>query len=423
MMARRRGNGEGSFVKRADGRWAATVLLPNGERKWVYGATRKEVAERMAKVVEDARRGIMPVSGLVTVGDLLDQWLTGARSTVRPSTFGSYCEIVRLHLKPELGRVRLAKLEPGHVERLLRRKLDAGLSPRRVQYIHAVLRRALGRAVRWGWIGRNVATLVDPPRVRRSEIEPLTPQEIGQLFDALEGERLRALYVLAVSTGLRQGELLGLIWGDVDLVGRRLTVARALQRVGGVPTFVEPKSARSWRTVPLPGLASAALQAHSALQASERERAGARWRGEEGLNALVFCTVEGLPLHSSTVTHQFQRILSAAGIRRRRFHDLRHSCATALAGAGVPARVVMELLGHSQISLTMNTYSHVLPDMQREAGRRMDDFLRSVQPGGHPADAPTEELLSKLLSPGRSEAVEVEREAHLTPSGEFKNGL
>lgn len=219
---------------------------------------------------------------------------------------------------------------------------------------------------------------MDQPRVRRREVEPLTPLEIGQLFDALEDERLRALYVLAVSTGLRQGGLLGLTWGDLDLVGGRLTVARPLQRVDGVPTFIEPKSARSWRTVPLPGFASAALQAHRALQASERERAGARWRGKEGLRALVFCTVDGRPLHSSTVTHRFERVLRNAGIRRRRFHDLRHSCATVLARQGVPARVVMELLGHSQISLTMNTYSHVLPEMQPEAGERMEGFLRGI---------------------------------------------
>ncbi len=376
MGSRRRANGEGSFTRRADGRWAAALRLPNGERKWLYGSTRKEVADQVSRVLEDARRGVFPVSGRLTVADLLQEWLTqGARSTVRASTYRSYAEIVRLHLVPDLGRVRLAKLEPAHVERLLRRKLDAGLSPRRVQYIHAVLRRALGRAVRWGWIARNVATLVDPPRVRRHEIQPLSPSEIGRLFEALDRERLRALYILALSTGLRQGELLGLAWEDLDLRAGRVRVRRALQRVEGVSTFVEPKSERSRRTVPVPGFACEALVAHRMGQEREREEAGSRWRGE---GELVFCTALGMPLHASTVSHQFPRILKQAGIRPRRFHDLRHSCATVLAGAGVPARVVMELLGHSQISLTMNTYSHVLPEMQREAGQRMEDFLRGV---------------------------------------------
>lgn len=209
-----------------------------------------------------------------------------------------------------------------------------------------------------------------------------------------------------MSTGLRQGELLGLRWGDVDLVGGRITVARSLQRVDGTASFVEPKSARSWRTVALPALAPAALESHYLLQGGEREQTGAKWKGEGGLNDLVFCTLDGLPLHSSTVTHQFQRILDGAGIPRRRFHDLRHSCATVLTGAGVPPRVVMEILGHSQISLTMNTYSHVLSETQLEAARRMEEFLRSVQAGGHPQEVPTAERLSKWLSPGRSRAVE-----------------
>ena len=376
MGGSRRTSGQGSVYVRRDGRWVGQVLLPTGGRKYVYGRTQREVTDKMAKVVADAGAGVMPAPERLTVGDVLHQWLTeSANYTVRPSTYRSYSAIARLHLVPELGRVRLNTLEPYQVERLLRKKLDAGLSPRRVQYIHAVLRRALNRAVRWGWVGRNVATLVDAPRVRRRRRKPFTPDEIGRLFDELEGERLEALYVLALTTGLRQGELLALFWSDVDLSDGRLSVTRSLQRIDGRVDFVEPKSERSVRTVPVPQFACEVLSRHRQAQTREREAAGARWHGGDDL---VFCTVDGRPLHGGTVTHHFYRILERAKIPRRRFHDLRHSCATVLAAKHVPPRVAMEILGHSQISLTMEVYTDVLSETQREAGEQMDEFMRGL---------------------------------------------
>lgn len=203
--------------------------------------------------------------------------------------------------------------------------------PRRVQYIPAVLRRALGRAVRWGWTSRNVATLVDPPRIRRHEIKPLSPEEIRKLLGALEGERLGALYVLALTTGIRQGELLALRWRDVDLASGAVMIRRSLQRLNGVVEFVEPKTERNRRTVPVPAFACAVLAQHRDDQDRERAAAGARWQAADDL---VLCTARGLPLHGSTNTHQFHRFLERAEIERRRFHDLRHSTATVLMGEG-----------------------------------------------------------------------------------------
>jgi integrase len=165
------------------------------------------------------------------------------------------------------------------------------------------------------------------------------------------------------------------MWGDLDLDRGLLSVRRALQRMDGRVGFVEPKSARSRRTLAIPAFARDILSHHREWQAREREAAGDAWQGSMDL---VFCTVNGMPLDGAAVTHQFHRMLARAGVPRRRFHDLRHSCATVLAAQGVPARVVMELLGHSQISLTMNTYSHVLPDMQREAAEHMDGFIRGI---------------------------------------------
>lgn len=323
-MRRKRGNGEGNIYQRSDGRWEGRVSLPNGDRKSVYGQSRREVADRVRDVLQQLQSGVLPPPDRVTVGDLLYQWLTeGARTSVRPSTYRSYADIVRIHLLPDLARIRLTKLEPHHVERLLARKLDSGLSARRVQYIHAVLRRALNRAVRWGWVSRNVATLVDIPRVERKEIEPLNPAEIAAFLRQVGGDRLEALYVLALTTGLRRGELLGLRWSDLDVEAGTVRVARALQRVNGKTEFVEPKSARSRRVVMFPPFVSDVLRVHRARQAAERLAAGPIWHEAD----LVFTTAEGNPLDGMNLTHRFQRLLERAGVPRRRFHDLRHSCA------------------------------------------------------------------------------------------------
>jgi integrase len=202
-------------------------------------------------------------------------------------------------------------------------------------------------------------------------VQPLTPAEIRLLLEHVEGDRLEALYVLALATGLRQGELLGLGWPDVDLSAGVLTVRRSLQRVNGVIDFVEPKTLRSRRTVSVPASVGDLLRRHRQRQAGERLKAGSVWQE----NDLVFTTGTGRPLDGTNVTRRFQRLLAAAGIPQRRFHDLRHSCATVLLAQGVAARVVMEILGHSQILVTQNTYTHVLPEMHRDAARLMDGFL------------------------------------------------
>jgi integrase len=216
--------------------------------------------------------------------------------------------------------------------------------------------------------------LADVPHVERHEVEPLTQAQIGRFFRVLHGERLEALYVLALTTGLRRGELLGLRWDDVDLDAGRARVTRSLQRVSGRTMFVEPKSARSRRTLTLPAFVTTALKEHRRRQVRERLAAGEAWQD----SGLVFTTADGGPLDGMNLTHHFQRLLRRAGLPQRRFHDLRHSCATVLLGQHVPARVVMEILGHSQISVTMNTYSHVLPAMQEEAAGLMEAWWQDT---------------------------------------------
>ncbi len=372
----KRGQNEGTCYQRKDGRWEAAMTLATVDgkpkRKSFYGRTKAEAMRQMRAAQREHEAGLPVHVGRQTVRQYMDHWLAEVvKPSVRPGTYASYASYVRLHINPNLGHHQLAKLTPQHVQAFLNSRTEAGLSPRTVQYIRAILRRALGQAMKWGLVARNVATLVDPPRSRRSEVRPLTPDQARLFLEAVRGDRLEALYVVAVALGLRQGEVLGVRWEDVDLEAGNLRVRHALQRVGGKLQLVEPKTERSRRTVDLPAPAIDALRAHRDRQAFERSFAADRWQ-EWGL---VFTGPKGTPLDGTAVTKRLQRILAASGLPRQRFHDLRHCCASLLLAQNVPARVVMEILGHSQITLTMNTYSHVMPTAQREAAALMARIL------------------------------------------------
>ncbi|MSQ14883.1 MAG: site-specific integrase [Dehalococcoidia bacterium] len=371
-MSKRRSNGEGSIYKRADGRWAAGAMV-NGERRTFYGKTHEEVSDKLLKARQANRDGKPLPKERLKAAAYLENWLKGIKPNVRPSTHSSYSDLVRLHLIPEIGKVSLAKLTPAQVQALITKKLASGLSPRTVQYIRAVLRRALSQALKWDLVSRNVATLVDPPRVPRNEIMPLGPQQARKLLEAATQERLGALYTLGLATGMRQCELLGLRWTeDVDLEQGIIHVNTALQRINGEYRLVEPKTTKSRRTLHLPGIAITVLRAQRAKQLEERLHLGPNWQNTMGL---VFTTEFGSPLNRSAVTHGFQKFLARSGLPKVAFHSLRHSAATLLLVQGVPARAIMEVLGHSQISVTMNTYAHILPAMQQEAAAKMDAIL------------------------------------------------
>jgi integrase len=314
-----------------------------------------------------------PAAEPLPIGEYLEAWLRDVVAlSVRPKTLVSYRSVVALHLVPALGSIDLRELRPSDVQAYLNAKAQAGLAPRTVTYHRNVLRQALGHAERTELVSRNVARLAVPPRIPRREVRPLTPEQARTFLTAIESERQRALFLIALGVGLRQGEILGLCWPDVDLVAGTIHVRHGLQRVAGVFQLVEPKSATSRRVVPVPGIVRDALVRHQAEQECER----ASWHASEpAFGELIFRTETGMPIDGINVTRRFQRILRDAGLPRQRFHDLRHACASLLLSQGVPARVVMETLGHSQISLTLNTYSHVIPALGREAADRMDRLL------------------------------------------------
>lgn len=373
----KRGQNEGSIHKREDGRWVATVNLGfvNGKRKRksFYGKTRAEVAEQLTKALSDRDRGLPIATERQTVEQFLTAWL---ENTVKPKnaprTSESYHAMCRLHIIPDLGRVQLHKLTPQQVQALMQRKLDAGPSPRTVAYMRSILRIALNQALKWGMVGRNVAALVDPPRQRRYEARPFTPEQARAFLAAVKGDRMEALYTVALSLGLRQGEALGVRWQDIDLENGTLTVRYQLQRYGGKLHLSEPKTEKSRRTVSLPAVCVAALRAHRVRQLEEQLAAGSAWRNEHGL---VFTTPIGTPCEPANVTAQFRGIVERSGLPRQRFHDLRHCCASLLAAQGVPPRMVMEVLGHSQLATTMDLYSHIFPEARRETADLMDAIL------------------------------------------------
>jgi integrase len=314
------------------------VETPAGtKRRTVYGKTRGEVRDKLAKALAERADGLVFDDENMTVGEYVTRWLEdSAKGGLAHRTYANYKLQLRRHIVPAIGRVKLAKLNPAHVQGLYAAKLREGLKPSSVRYMHSVLRRSLEQAVRWNLIPRNQAAIVDPPKVWKEEIKPLDPEQARAFLRAAgeAGDRYEALYVLSLAAGLRMGEALGLKWSDVDLAGGSLRVNRQLQRMrreedAGKPgrlVFSEPKNA-SRRTVDLPQRALAVLKRHRKRQLEEKLKAGSAYED----SGLVFTTAKGTPLDAQNVVNRhFKPLLRRAGLPDIRWHDLRHSCFTLL---------------------------------------------------------------------------------------------
>jgi integrase len=376
-MTRRRRKGHGSIWRRPDGHWvgAVTIRTPLGRpaRRYFYAATQREAHARVLEALRVLEAGGTLGDDRLTIGQLLAQWLEHVRPTVRPRTWRSYEGIVRVHLAPTLGHLRLRHLRPDHVERLLGEQHDAGLSPRTCAYLRVVLRCALNLAVKWQLVSRNAAALANPPRLARPQIPALTPDQARHFLTFLQSRqhRLYPLVAVAVSCGLRQGEILGLRWQDLDLARGRLCVTHALERVGRGWRLVEPKSMTSRRTIHLPEPLVAILRAHRRAQLEQRLAAGARWQEHD----FVFTARHGQPLEGCKLNATVKALLRDAGLPVLHFHALRRSAATLLLAQGVPARTVAEILGHSDVRLTLNTYAHVVEPLHQDAADRVAKVL------------------------------------------------
>lgn len=372
MGTKKRGNGEGTIFQRADGRWSAVITIGRNAtgkqvRKTVYGMTRNEVAEKLTRLQGQKLDGTLSDAPRMILAGWLARWLDDyAAQSVRASTLASYRQIVKLHIDPHIGGVNLQKLHAVQVQGLYSKLQRAKKSPRLIQMVHAVLHRALGRAVKLGLVRLNACHAVERPRVPKHEIKPLEADQISKLLKAAEGDRLEALYVLAISTGMRQGELFGLKWQDIDTEAGTLSVRRTLLEMGKGFIENEPKTRAGSRCVSLPSMAVEALRDHRKRMLVEGF-AGVEW---------VFCSSDGSPLRRGNVSRRsLNPILERAGIQHIRFHDLRHASASMLLSKGVHPKVVQERLGHSQIGITLDIYSHVLQGMDAKAASVFDDLL------------------------------------------------
>jgi integrase len=364
----RTGNGEGSIRLRPDGRWEARYTTEVGgavKRPSVFGTTRQEAADRLRAALNARADGHAPASAKETAGGFLESWLKSAESTIRPRTRDSYEQITHNHLMPRFGRIPLIRLQPQQVSAFYRDLLASGKSAKTVSNIHGVLHKALDQAYRWRLVPTNVADLVDPPRIPHHEMQALTPEEAKQVLAAAEGDPLEALFRLAIAGGLRQGELLALRWPQVDLDHSVVRVIAGLeQRRGHAPVVAQPKSARSRRQVDIGAATVEALRSHKA-QAIEAALAEGHTYDRNGF---VFSQPDGRPLTMSIVYKAWLKLNTKAEVKRVRFHDLRHTCATLLLTQGVNPKVVSEQLGHASIVITLDRYSHVIPTMQQGGG-------------------------------------------------------
>lgn len=376
-MPSRRGHGEGSIYRReSDGRWCAGVDLGwvNGKRKrkMLYGATRKEVAEKLKIALREQQQGLPVASDRQSVAAYLEHYIASVVAIQgKPSTLASYRGTAKRYLVPAFGHRPLAKLAPSDVEALHAAMRARGLALRTIRGAHTLLHGALSHAVRQNLIPRNVCDVVASPTPTRATISPLDAAQIRQLLDAASGDRFAALYHVALTTGMRLGELLGLRWRDVDLERGSLAVRQQINRMVGQGSVASAPKGKRGRGIPLPASTVEALRGHKRRQAEDRLRAGSAWRDHD----LVFASLVGTPLAAQSVYRRFKPLLVRAGVPDIRFHDLRHSAATWLLTLEIHPKVVQERLGHATIAITLDTYSHVLPDIQRGAAEALETAL------------------------------------------------
>lgn len=385
-MASRRGHGEGSIYQRSrDGRWCGVVDLgraPDGRRirRSVTGATRQEVATKLRALQQAADDNRLRIEASMTLERWLSSWLAdhvAHRATVgelRPSTVSSYRQHVRDHIGPHIGAVRLDRLRPAHVRQLHATLLDKGLSPATVARIHATLRKALADAESDELIMTNAASKVSAPSGTTRQPSPLPVEQARALLSRPVDDPWQIAYVLMLGCGLRAGETLALRWSDIDLDSGSLTVRRQVRRHDGELLFGPPKSARSRRTIVMPQLVMNTLEEHRRLQLKTRMRAVV-WEDED----LVVSTGRGTVVDHRNLYRHWEGLRAEMHIDpSTRLHDLRHSAASIALLAGVPLRAVAEFLGHSQISVTADTYSHVLDEMKQQTAERLDTLLRGT---------------------------------------------
>ena len=336
------------------------------KRKTVYGKTKREAQEKLTRLQNQKLDGALSDESKLTVVEYLERWLNDSvRLTSSDSTHVRYEGVVRNYINPAIGGVRLSKLSPSRVQSMFSAMEQGGATANARGYTHSVINQALNVALKWGLVVRNACGSLDRPKTTKRGIQPLTAEEAQRLLVESESHRLHALFVLAVATGIRQGELFALHWPDIDLDRGTISVRHTLEEINGRWRLKEPKTASSRRLVTLPRMAVDALIEH-------RKRILAKgWAGIPW----VFVNTQGTPLlKTNFYRYVWKPLRKAAGIHPIRFHDLRHTQVTLLLSLGENPKVVQERLGHAKISMTLDTYSHVIPGMQQGAADKLDSL-------------------------------------------------
>jgi integrase len=366
----------GNVRRRAKGTWTLTVDIGpdpvTGKRRQTYRTvkgTKKDAEAALAELVRSVETGLDFDSSRLTVGEYLEKWLDASSKRVKQRTFARYSELLRLHVLPIVGSLPLAKLKPLHLEKVYSSAEDKGLSKQSVLHIHRVAYTALRQAVRWQLVGRNVAEAVIPPRPDRRNLAALEPADVRELFEAVAGTHLETPTILAVGTGMRLGEVLGLRWRHVNLKKAELRITQTLQIT---MDFDTPKTHRSMRTVTLPKFAVAALRRHKKDQNERRLSLGESWTEMD----LVIDDGSGGPMRPAVVSRQFRATTRKAGLDLT-FHGLRHGHASLMLAAGEHLKVVSEQLGHSTIGITGDLYTHVAPVVRQKAAHKLDTLIAS----------------------------------------------
>lgn len=380
-MARKRGNNEGSIYQREDGNWRAQICL-EGQRLSFTAKTRRECYEWLKTTIGQIDHGLNYASTIITLGEYLQNWLAIIKTSMRSSTWAHYEQLIRTYVGPNLGKAKLQDLRPDLIQQFYNRLLNEDVGEYTINKIHTMLHGALEQAVKTGLANRNAVDAVIPPRPQPSEMQFLDENQVSQLLIVARGSRMEAIIHLAVATGMRQMELLGLKWTDLDWVKQTLRIERQLVRSDSETVrFSPPKTKRGKRSVSLGDQTIGVLQRWNDRQNEERKAAGESWK-EYGL---MFTSKVGTPVHFRNLLRDFKLLLQKAGLPEIRFHDLRHTAASLMLNHGIPVIVVSRRLGHSKPSITLDVYGHLIPSMQTEAAQMIDELITpvaiSVAPG------------------------------------------
>ena len=382
----KRGNDEGSIRKRKDKRYEGRItagfdyVKNKPIRMSVYGDTQKEMLRKLEEIKVKKHTGTFVNPNKLSVAEWFDNWLEiYAKNAVRPSTWDSYETMVRVHIKPMIGQISLQELLPVHLQKLYNQKLESGrvrnggaLSAKTVKYIHVVIHKALKQAKIERLVFENVADHATIPKQKKHEICPLTADELIVFLEAAKGHRFYVPFLVECYTGVRRGELLGLRWRDISFDKKTLSIRNSLIRTRKGLVMSEPKTESSKRTIVIDDEVMNELKALKVKQSQEKLMAGRSYDNSD----FVFCNAIGKPIEPRNLTRQFEALLKQANLPRIRFHDLRHSHATLLLMQNVQPKYVQDRLGHSTISTTMDTYSHILPSMQAEASEKVSQALK-----------------------------------------------